>query len=531
MNDKALLIFQGGGAKGIVHVGALLAVEQMNLGVRGVAGTSAGSIVAALVAAGFSGEDLVNLRTGKHLLENKYDDMEFSRPRDLFGKWGWKRLRWVGRLVYWGPTLILMATVAALFAVYAGYAWLGMELAILCVVLPVVFFIWMSVGITSTEDVRKFIDAVLRSRIQASTEAGVTFSDLEKAGGLPLKIVATNVSEERAEVFCLERTPDVAVADAVAASICLPVIFRPHRFLCTRGKGVTADRRERSYVDGGLISNLPVWTLDEEREKHDAARDGELLTIAFGIEPKDPGSGTLQEPSSLLQALISAVVAGSLELDMRKVPNAHHIMMPCALKLMDFHKPKHIYLETVEQAKGLAFSLLQDGLVTFPKNIASACQAIQGETLRALHSQIGVWHSNTSPLVRVTLAVQPRGSYAPPAWTFSIGFPGLPEFSPEGAWESGEPMFGAYEGGHWPGQHWRIVIPVSGRRPRPARSTPSVERGLVIAVECDVIPDLALKDVSNFQPFIDALETAVLDFCYRTGIYVAVQRSTSWPWD
>jgi Predicted esterase of the alpha-beta hydrolase superfamily len=65
VSDKALLIFQGGGAKGIVHVGALLAIEQMNLGVRGVAGTSAGSIVAALVAAGFSGDDLVNLRRAK----------------------------------------------------------------------------------------------------------------------------------------------------------------------------------------------------------------------------------------------------------------------------------------------------------------------------------------------------------------------------------------------------------------------------------------------------------------------------------
>ncbi|WP_429346234.1 patatin-like phospholipase family protein [Paraburkholderia sp. Clong3] len=356
MNDKALLIFQGGGAKGIVHVGALLAIEQMNLDVRGVAGTSAGSIVAALVAAGFSGNDLVNLNTGKHLLDNRYGDMDCSRPRDLFGKWGWRKLRWAGALVYWGPTLILAAITAALFAVYAGDGWLGLALSIVCILLPVAFVIWLFVGITSTKHVRDFIDAVLRTRIEASTEAGVTFSDLAKAGRMPLKIVATNVSEERAEVFSLERTPDVPVADAVAASICLPVIFRPHRFVCTRGKGVTADRRERSYVDGGLISNLPVWTLDEERERHDSACGGELLTIAFGIEPKAPGDGSLRKPATLLQALISAVVTGSLELDMRKVPNAHHFMMACTLKLMDFHKPKHIYFDTVARAKGLAFS-------------------------------------------------------------------------------------------------------------------------------------------------------------------------------
>jgi NTE family protein len=48
---KVFLVFEGGGAKGIVHVGALRALEKRGVEIAGVAGTSAGAIVASLVAA------------------------------------------------------------------------------------------------------------------------------------------------------------------------------------------------------------------------------------------------------------------------------------------------------------------------------------------------------------------------------------------------------------------------------------------------------------------------------------------------
>src|SRR5262245_45630481 len=46
-------VFEGGGAKGAAFVGALDAMEKHTLWFQRVAGTSAGSIVAALVAAGY----------------------------------------------------------------------------------------------------------------------------------------------------------------------------------------------------------------------------------------------------------------------------------------------------------------------------------------------------------------------------------------------------------------------------------------------------------------------------------------------
>ena len=43
-------IFEGGGVKGLAHIGALAAAQQRGVNFTGVAGTSAGAIVAALIA-------------------------------------------------------------------------------------------------------------------------------------------------------------------------------------------------------------------------------------------------------------------------------------------------------------------------------------------------------------------------------------------------------------------------------------------------------------------------------------------------
>ena len=54
--EKAYVAFQGGGALGVAHFGAWQAISE-NFEIVGVAGTSSGSIVAALCAAGFSAEE------------------------------------------------------------------------------------------------------------------------------------------------------------------------------------------------------------------------------------------------------------------------------------------------------------------------------------------------------------------------------------------------------------------------------------------------------------------------------------------
>ena len=54
------LVFEGGGVKGVAYVGALQVLEDRGIAGRvdAVAGTSAGAITAALVAAGYSAAEL-----------------------------------------------------------------------------------------------------------------------------------------------------------------------------------------------------------------------------------------------------------------------------------------------------------------------------------------------------------------------------------------------------------------------------------------------------------------------------------------
>jgi len=54
-------IFEGGGAKGIAHVGAYAAADEMRFEFVGVAGASAGAIVASLIAVGFKPNECVCL--------------------------------------------------------------------------------------------------------------------------------------------------------------------------------------------------------------------------------------------------------------------------------------------------------------------------------------------------------------------------------------------------------------------------------------------------------------------------------------
>ena len=48
------IAFAGGGIRGIAHVGVLKALEENNIKVAAIAGTSAGSIIATLYAMGYS---------------------------------------------------------------------------------------------------------------------------------------------------------------------------------------------------------------------------------------------------------------------------------------------------------------------------------------------------------------------------------------------------------------------------------------------------------------------------------------------
>jgi len=205
------LVLEGGGVKGIAFVGAL---EELCAGyeVRRVAGTSAGAIVAALLAAGYTVPEL----------EKEMRGLDFSSFRDgparHFGKAGAVLAVLLHNGVYKGDAL---------------HAWIEERLA--------------------QKNVTTF--AQLRDREGGDAPATppsrlvVPASDISGGGKLPLPW----------DYEQLGLDPDTAkVADAVRASASIPFYFRPVRLRTGSSQGA----QRLTLVDGGLLSNFPVALFD-----------------------------------------------------------------------------------------------------------------------------------------------------------------------------------------------------------------------------------------------------------------------------
>jgi NTE family protein len=68
-----IVAFEGGGAKALVHVGALKAIEARGFEFKRVAGTSAGAIVAALKAVGYTADEIIDPAT-QHTILDSYNE-------------------------------------------------------------------------------------------------------------------------------------------------------------------------------------------------------------------------------------------------------------------------------------------------------------------------------------------------------------------------------------------------------------------------------------------------------------------------
>ena len=84
---KIGLVLGGGGARGSAHIGVIRVLEEMNIPVDCVAGTSIGSLVAALFAIGMDADELEEVMLGLDWDDLFVDDTEredqpFRRKRD-----------------------------------------------------------------------------------------------------------------------------------------------------------------------------------------------------------------------------------------------------------------------------------------------------------------------------------------------------------------------------------------------------------------------------------------------------------------
>ena len=104
-------------------------------------------------------------------------------------------------------------------------------------------------------------DAFLMWMKQRITDKGLTatatFSDFEKAGMLDLRVFAADLNIRGVKEFSVAKTPDTIVAEAIRASMAIPLFFDAWTFS-------NSIPDNHVYVDGGIIFNYPITTFDTE---------------------------------------------------------------------------------------------------------------------------------------------------------------------------------------------------------------------------------------------------------------------------
>jgi len=267
---KADLVLSGGGVKGIGLVGSIVALMEAGYAIQRVSGTSAGSVVGAILAAGTQGS--------KQLTPDEVRQLTMTLPYRKF----------------LDPTPITGIPVL-------GQAW----------------------GVLTDEGIYKgdFAHEWIRAQLQ---NLGVrTFGDLAVDDDhlLPerrYKLVVTVADVTTGQMVRLPwdyrrlygLDPDEqSVADAVRASMSIPFFFRPVKL--KSANGITS-----TLVDGGLLSNFPIDSFaraDNKPPRWPTFGVTVLPNLPQGNDKLIPGLAPLRwlgGSPALLEDLITTMIVG-----------------------------------------------------------------------------------------------------------------------------------------------------------------------------------------------------------------------------
>lgn len=250
-NLKADAVFEGGGVKGIGLVGAVAVAEEKGYQWVNVAGTSAGAIVAALVAADYSAAELKEVM--QELDYRKFKDATFGDKIPLVGP---------------------LSSLIFEKGIYEGKY----------------FENWIK-ELLRKKKVETFKDLILK---EYKDDGHYRFK---------LRVIAADISRGRLLVLPQDaadfgiRPEDLNVAAAVRMSMSIPFFYEPIELRDVKTNQV-------SYiVDGGVLSNFPVWLFDTEGSVPEWPTFGFKL-----VEPESESPHQVRGPVSLLAALFSTMM-------------------------------------------------------------------------------------------------------------------------------------------------------------------------------------------------------------------------------
>lgn len=237
-NQIENLVFKGGGVLGIAYAGALEVLEAQNVlqNVQRVAGTSAGAITAALVSLRYTSAQITQIVNETNF--QSFEDGEFIIDAlHTIDKYGF----------------------------YKGDAFLA----------------WMKTQIRN-----------------AGLDPNATFTDFKNKGCRELHVFSTDLNIQGLKEFSYELTPDVVVAEAVRASMSIPLFFEAWQF-------PNNNPDDHIYVDGGTIYNYPLTIFD-------TGVDPNMQTLGLFLSnlgtPPPPSTLTTGEFKEYVGALIQTAL-------------------------------------------------------------------------------------------------------------------------------------------------------------------------------------------------------------------------------
>lgn len=206
------LVLSGGGAKGIAHVGLIKALEEHDIPIDYITGTSMGSIVGALYAMGYTPDEMMQILTSQEFLDWAFGVI----PKE--------------NLYYF----LLPEKTPEIVTFNIG-----------------------QVKPDTTQNPSKILNRIIPESVISPLAMNFAFMELfdsytAQCGGnfdnlfVPYRAIAANVNTKSEEVFA-----SGSLGDAVRASMSIPVAFKP----------ITINGHV--MYDGGIYDNFPVRPMEE----------------------------------------------------------------------------------------------------------------------------------------------------------------------------------------------------------------------------------------------------------------------------
>lgn len=202
--QKVGLVMSGGGASGLAHVGVLKALEENNIPVNCISGTSIGSIIGGLYASGYSPQEIEKLVTDQVFINITKGEMSpkygyYLRKRDDYASWLKLKLKLNGSFLTNLPTNLINSV-------------------------PIDFFL-------------------METFAGANAASKYNFDSLM----VPFRCVASDIEKKQSVVFKQGDLPS-----ALRASMSYPFYIRP----------ISID--STLFFDGGLYNNFPSNVMYDE---------------------------------------------------------------------------------------------------------------------------------------------------------------------------------------------------------------------------------------------------------------------------